>query len=87
MLPASIGIHSVQPVSLLNPNVNDPLVEQWVEPPPVVVEVDGYQEYQVPSLEDSRLYWSHFHYVISCTGYDSLTGERARFVDGLQRVG
>jgi len=39
-LPESIRIHRVQPVSLLDPMVNDPLEGQRVKPPPLV-EVDG----------------------------------------------
>lgn len=54
-LPASIQIHSVQPVSLLDTVVDDPLVGQWIEHPPQV-EVDGEEEYQVSSVEDSRVY-------------------------------
>jgi len=54
-LPASIQIHSVQPVSLLDTVVDDPLVGQWIEHPPQA-EVDGEEEYQVSSVEDSRVY-------------------------------
>ena len=65
--------------------LNDPLVGQRVEPPPPV-EVDGEEEYQVSSVEDSRVYRSQLQYLIRWMGYDSLTWEPAKFVDGLQPV-
>jgi len=84
-LPASIRIHRVQPVLLWDPVVEDPLKGQVVPPPPAV-EVDGEEEYQVSSVEDSRVYRSQLQYLIRWTGYDSLTWEPAKFVDGLQAV-
>ena len=84
--PASIRIHRVQPVSLLDPFVSDPLRGQQVDPPPTV-EVEGEEEYQVPSVEYSCMYWNQLQYLIRWTRYDSLTSEPARFVDGLQAVG
>jgi len=45
-LSASIRIHRVQSVSLLDPVLEDPMVGQPVEPP-LLVEVDGEKEYQV----------------------------------------
>ena len=87
-LPASIRIHRVQPVSLFDMIVEDPLVGQRVEPPPPPpsVEVDGEEEYQVSSVEDSRVYRNQLQYLIRWMGYDSLTWEPAKFVDGLQVV-
>ena len=84
-LPASIRIHRVQPVSLLDVVVEDPVVGQVVEPPPSV-EADGEEEYQVSSVEDSRVYLNQLQYLIWWTGYDSLTWEPAKFVDGIQAV-
>jgi hypothetical protein len=81
-LPASIRIHRVQPVSLLDPVAENPLEGQVVLPPPSV-EVDGEEEYQVSSIEDSRMYRNQLQYLIRWTGYDSLTWEPAKFVDGL----
>jgi len=51
-LPASIRIHRVQPISLLDPVVEDPLEGQVVLPPPPV-EVEGEEEYQLSCVEDS----------------------------------
>jgi hypothetical protein len=84
-LPASIRIHRVQPISLFDPVVEDLLEGQVVIPPPSV-EVDGEVEYQVSSIEDSRMYRSQLQYLIRWTGYDSLTWEPAKFVNGLQAV-
>ena len=85
VLPASIQIHRVQPVSLSDEVVDDPLVGQWVEPSPSV-EVYRVGEYQVSSVVDSRVYQSQLQYLIRWTGDDSLTWEPAKFVDGLQAV-
>ena len=84
-LPASIRIHRVQPVSLLDPVVNDTLDGQGIMPPPLV-EVDGKEEYQVSSVGNSWMYRSQLQHLIRWTGYDSLTWEPAKFVDGLQAV-
>ena len=82
----SIRIHQVKPVSLLDPIVSDPLRGQRVVPPPLL-EVDGEEEYQVSSVEDCRMYRNQLQYLIRWTGYDSVTWEPAKFVDGLQAVG
>ena len=61
-------------------------MEGQVVLPPTPVEVDGEEEYQVSSVEDSRVYQSQLQYLIQWTGYDSLTWEPAKFVNGLQAV-
>jgi hypothetical protein len=70
---------------LLDPVVDDHLVGQITEPPPAV-EVDGEEEYQVSSIEDRQVYRSQLQYLVRWTGYNSLTREPAKFVDGLQAV-
>lgn len=65
--------------------VDDPLVGQQVDPPPPV-EVDGEKEYQVASVEDSRIFHSRNEYLVRRTGYDFLTWEPAQLVDRLQSV-
>jgi hypothetical protein len=65
--------------------VEDSLVGQWVEPPPSV-EVDGEEEYQVSSIEDSRVNRKQLQYLIWWTGYDLLTWEPVKIVDGIQSV-
>jgi hypothetical protein len=66
-LPASIRIHRVQPVSLLDP-VSEDLLQGQVMPPPPPVEVDGEEEYQVSSIEDSRMYRNQVQYLVRWTG-------------------
>jgi predicted GH43/DUF377 family glycosyl hydrolase len=75
----------VQPVSLLDPVIEHPLQGQVVPPPPPI-EVAGEEEYQVSGVEDSRVYRNQLQYLIRWTGYDSLTWEPAKYVDGLQAV-
>jgi len=65
--------------------VDDTLEQQQNAPSPLV-EVDGEEEYQVWSLEDSRMYWNQLLYLICWSVYDSLTWEPAKFMDGLQAV-
>ena len=65
--------------------IDDPVVGQRIEPPPSVA-VDGEEEYQVSSIEDSRMYMSQLQNLIRWTGYDALTWEPAKCVDGLQAV-
>jgi hypothetical protein len=84
-LPAWIQIHQVQPVSHLDVVVEDPFICQRVEPPPLV-EINGEEEYQVSSVEDSRVYRNQLQYLIKWTGYDSLTWAPVKLVDGFQAV-
>jgi len=84
-LPRDIRINPFRHVSLLDPVAEDPLRGQNVMPPPPV-EVDGDQEYQVEQVEDSRVYRNQLQYLIRWTGYDQMTWEPARDVDGLQAL-
>jgi len=65
--------------------VDDPVAGQRIEPPPPV-EVDGEEEYQVSSVENSSMCRSQLQYLIRWTGYASLPWEPAKLVDGLQAV-
>jgi len=69
----------------LDPVVSYPLRGQQVKPRPPV-EVDGEEEYQVSSVEDSGMYRNQLQYLIWWTRYDSWTWEPAKFVDGLRAV-
>ena len=85
-LPASLWIHRAQPVCLVNPVLNDPLEGHRVNPRPPG-EVDGEEEYQISSVDNTRMYRNQCQCLIRSTGYDSLTWESAKFVDSLQAVG
>jgi hypothetical protein len=50
------------------------------------VEVEGDQEYQVERVEDSRMYRNQLQYLVRWTGYDQMTWEPAKDVDGLQAL-
>jgi len=84
-LPAFIRIHRVPPISLLDLVVDDPLIGQQGKPAPPV-EVDGEEEYQVSKVKNSRMDRNQLQYLIQWTGYDSLTWEPVKFMDGLQAV-
>jgi len=83
--PASIRMHWVKSVLLLVPVADNPFMGHQVDLPPLV-EADGEKEYQVSSVEDSRIYWSQLQCLIGWTGYDSLTWKPETFMDGLQSV-
>jgi hypothetical protein len=84
-LPQSLRIHPVHHVSLLDPVAEDHLPGQVITPPPPV-EVEGDQEYQVERVEDSRMYRNQLQYLVRWTGYDQMTWEPAKDVDGLQAL-
>jgi hypothetical protein len=50
------------------------------------VEVEGDQEYQVERVEDSRVYRNQLQYLIRWMGYDQMTWEPAKDVNGLQAL-
>jgi hypothetical protein len=84
-LPRGLRIHPVHHVSLFDPVAEDPLPGQVVMPPPPV-EVEGDSEYQVERVEDSRVYRNQLQYLVRLTGYDQMTWEPARDIDGLQAI-
>jgi hypothetical protein len=84
-LPRGLRIHPVHHVSLLDPVAEDPLPGQVVTPPPPV-EVGGDAEYQVERVEDSRVYRNQLQYLVRWTGYDQMTWEPAKDVNGLQAL-
>jgi len=84
-LPRSLRIHPVHHVSLLDPVAGDPLPGQVVTPPPPV-EVEGDSESQVERVEDSREYRNQLQYLVRWIGYDQMTWEPARDINGLQAI-
>jgi len=83
--PVSIRIHRVQSIPLSDSVVDDPHSGKRIEPH-TPVGVDGEEEYQSSRVEYSRIIRSQFQYLIQWSGYDSLTWEPTKFVDGLQVV-
>jgi hypothetical protein len=81
-LPVGLRIHLVLHVLLLESVAGDLLPGQMVTPPPPV-EVEGDQEYQVERIEDCRMYRNQSQYLIRWTGYDQMTWEPARDINGL----
>ena len=54
-LPATVQIHPVLHVSLLEHAADDPFPGHIAPPPPAVI-VDGKEEWEVETIFDSRLY-------------------------------
>ena len=86
-LPATMQIHPVFHVSLLEHAAQDPFPGQRQPPPPPVV-VDGEEEHYVDEVLDSRLFgrWKKLQYLIKWTGDDHPTWEDAAAMDELQAV-
>ena len=56
-LPATVQIHPVFHVSLLEHAAEDPNPGQIAPPPPAVI-VDGEEEWEVETIPDSRLHYN-----------------------------
>ena len=68
-LPASMKIHDVFHVSLLEKYVPNIIPGRHVEPPPPVV-VEGELEYEVDEVLDSRIFRGVLQYLVSWKGYN-----------------
>lgn len=73
-LPKTIKIHPVLPVSLLSRSNTDPYPGQNPEPPPPV-EVEGQEEYEVQSIEDSKIDHGTLLYRVRWKGWADMTWE------------
>jgi hypothetical protein len=73
-LPATMDVHPVFHVSLLEPTRWDPLPGQQLPPPEPIV-VDGESEYEVEEVVDSRVFRRQLQYLIKWRGWDDLTWE------------
>ncbi len=71
-LPASMRVHDVFHVSLLNPVSTDPMPSQHSQPPPPVV-VDEEDEYLVEAILDSRVRRQKLEFFIKWSGYETPT--------------
>lgn len=79
-LPASMKIHPVFHVSLLDPVNKDPVPGQILPPPPPV-EVEGEEEFEIEEVLDSRMSRRKLQYLIKWRGYDAPTWEPATSID------
>ena len=70
--PATVQIHPVFHVSLLELAADDPYPGQ-VSPPPSAVIVDGEEEWEVETILDSRLHYNRLQYLIKWKGYSAHT--------------
>ena len=79
-LPATMKIHPVFHVSLLEPCNSDPLPGQVQaeNPPPIVV--DKNNEWEVEEILDSRMHYQTPQYLVRWTGYDHPTWEPAEYL-------
>ena len=77
-LPATVQIHPVFHVYLLEHTANDPFPEQIAPPPPLAaVIVDGEEEWEVETIFDSCLHYNRLQYLVKWKGYDTPTWQPA----------
>ena len=67
-LPSSMKIHPVFHVSLLEPNVANTFPGRVV-PPPLPILVDGFEEFEVRSVLDSKFRRRKLYYLVEWVGY------------------
>ena len=75
-LPATVQIHPIFHVSLLEHAADDPYPGQIAPPPPPII-VDGEEEWEVATILDSRLHYNRLQYLVKWRGYDAPTWQTA----------
>ena len=68
-LPSAIKIHPVFHVSLMEPHVANPFPNRVVDPP-LAIQVDGVEEFEVHEILDSRFRRGKLQYYVDWVGYD-----------------
>ena len=71
-LPATVQIHPVFHVSLLEHAADDPYPGQISPPVPAVI-VDGEEEWEVETILNSCLHYNRLQYLVKWKGYDTST--------------
>ena len=84
--PASMKIHRVQHVSLLDPAAVNPLPGQYNPPPPPVEVDNGEEAYLVEEVLNSRLFQRQLQYLIKWAGYNDPDWQYAELVWELDAV-
>ena len=62
-------IHPVFHVSLLEP-YKDSTIPGHLQAPPLSIEVDGAEEFEVSEILDSRINRGKLEYLVHCQGYE-----------------
>ena len=75
-LPATVQLHPVFHVSLLEHAADDPFPGQIAPPSPAVI-VDGEEEWEVETILVGRLHYSRLQYRVKWKGYDTPTWQPA----------
>jgi hypothetical protein len=84
-LPATMNVHPVFHVSLLEPVRDDSFPSQVATPPgPIIIE--GEPEYEVEEVLDSRMFRRQLQYLIKWCRWDILTSEYAIGMNKLKAI-
>ena len=75
-LPATVQLHPVFHVSLLE-HAADNLYPGQIAPPPPPIIVDGEEEWEVETIMASRLHYNRLQYLVKWKGYDAPTWQPA----------
>ena len=67
-LPARMKVHPVFHVSLLTPYHANTLPGR-VQPPPPLVIVEGFEEFEVEEILDSQIHYNKLQYFVDWKGY------------------
>ena len=68
-LPATMKVHPVFHVSLLEP-YRESSFPGRVQSPPPSIEIENHEEYEVEKVLDSRRKWGKLEYLVHWCGYD-----------------